>query len=78
VLAQEPGVLKVAVFAKRVPPVEALYQAKEEPVPDAVKVVDIPAITVADEGVTEGAGIGVLVKVAAVREPAHPFAVCSA
>ena len=66
------------MFARRVPPVEALYQAKEEPVPDAVKVVDIPAITVADEGDTEGAGIGVLIKVAAVREPVHPFAVCSA
>ena len=56
----------------------ALYHAKDVPVPDALKVADKPALTVADEGVTAGAGVGVLVKVAAVREPVHPFAVCSA
>ena len=66
------------VFASKVPPVAALYHAKVVPGPDASKDVVKPAVTVAEGGVTEGAGIGVLVKVVAVREPAHPFAVCSA
>ena len=67
------------VFASKVPPVAALYHAKDVPVPDATKDVVKPAVTVAEEGVTEGAGVGVLVKVAAVRVPVQPSdEVCSA
>ena len=67
------------VFPSKVPPVAALYHAKDVPVPDASKDVVKPAVTVADGGVTEGAGVGVLVKVTAVREPVQPSEeVCSA
>jgi hypothetical protein len=43
------------VFASSVPPVAALYHAKDVPVPEALKVVVKPAATVAAGGVTVGA-----------------------
>jgi hypothetical protein len=61
-------VLNTALLERSVPPVAALYHANDEPAPDAVKVVGCPAKTVAEGGVTEGAGVGVLVSVVEVRE----------
>jgi hypothetical protein len=59
--------------------VAALYHAKDVPVPEASKVAVNPALTVADEGVTAGDGVGVLVKATAMREPVQPSDdVCSA
>ena len=40
----------------------ALYQAKDVPIPDASKDVVKPAVTVAEGGVTEGAGLVFLLK----------------
>lgn len=78
-MAHDTGGFNVAVFDSNVPPVAALYHAKDEPVPEAVKVVDSPAATVAEAGVTEGAAVGVLVRVVEVRALTQPSdEVCSA
>ena len=54
-LEHEAGGVYEEVFASSVPPVAALYHAKDAPVPDASKVAVKPASTDAEGGVTEGA-----------------------